>query len=207
MNIEELQSEYFGRYTLSNGQYLRSNEFPIGNDDDIIIHKNKETLDTYHRLFQSFTPETIFEIGVKEGGSLVLWSDLFDCKVVGIDNDIKQLSNAYYEYIYGRDVTVIHADCYQLDKVDAALRRHFTEPIDLIVDDCQHTLDQICMNFESHYPKLSYRGLYVIEDWYALHKTHRKEMLLSVIDVANKIDNSSIRQYPSMVVVNKLRYE
>jgi cephalosporin hydroxylase len=205
MIVGELRTEHFGRYKLSNGQFLRSNEFALGNATDIIIHKNKSILDTYGRLFSTFTPSSVFELGVKEGGSLVLWSDLFDCKVVGLDIDIKQLTSEFFTYINGRDVTVVHADSIQLDIVNAALRRHFNGTIDLIIDDCSHTINRSKVNFRTHYSKVTVNGLYVIEDWKALHPTHVRELMLHIIHTADdQSHNSSIRKHPDMIVIRKM---
>ena len=91
MEINDLRWDRWGRHEMSDGQYLRSNEYP-GSEDDIVIHKNRATLNCYYLLFEEFLPQSVFEIGVKEGGSLCLWYEVLGCRVVGVDIDISQLS-------------------------------------------------------------------------------------------------------------------
>ena len=207
MDLVDLHHSNFGRHQISTGQFIRSNEFP-GEKGDIIYHKNLPTLNCYYELYSvlNYLPESVFEIGVSEGGSLVLWSELFNCTVAGVDHDIWNLSHEFIGYATSHDVTVIHADLHQLDIIESSLSRLFGDsgPIDLIIDDGTHTIEPISFNFKSHYGKLSNRGLYVIEDWYALHPIHREELLLFLIETTKEMgENSIIRKFPSMIVINK----
>lgn len=176
MELKCLQSSNWGRHKLFDGQVLRSNEHP-GPDGDIIVHKNRAMLDRYYQIFPTFRPRTVFELGVREGGSLVLWYELFLCPIVGIDNDITQLSSEFIEYTKGKPIVVGHMDAFDSDRVTSFRSRSFWSTIDLIVDDCQHTIEQIPHNLKLHWEVLSPGGQYIIEDWKALTGDHRVELL------------------------------
>jgi len=186
----------FKRYSLGGGVYIRSNEVQ-GDRLDIVYHKNKTTLETYHKLFESFTPKTILEIGVKEGGSLVLWSVLFPgAHIIGVDNDINQISNSCIKHFVDNDIMVIHADCLQVDIVNPILSRKFPQGIDLIVDDGSHTLDNIKTNFSQYFHRVTEGGAYVIEDWKILHPTHRKVLL-------DHLSDNEYELHENMIVLRK----
>lgn len=176
MELKCLKSSNWGRHELFDGQFLRSNEFP-GPEGDIIVHKNQAMLDRYYQIFSNFRPRTVFEIGVKEGGSLALWYELFMCPVVGIDNDITQLSSEFIKYTKGKPIVVGHMDAFDSDRVMSFVGSAFWSTIDLIVDDCQHTIKQIPYNLKLHWEALSPGGRYIIEDWKALTGDHRVELL------------------------------
>ncbi|KKN18330.1 hypothetical protein LCGC14_0956950 [marine sediment metagenome] len=173
MVIEDLRE--WKRYELSNGQYLRSNELE-GLDSDIVIHKNRDMLNRYYEILSIFRPRTVFEIGVKEGGSLVLWHELLKCQVVGIDKDITQISPSSLKYIKGKNITVGHMNSRSKIVIDYT-RRLFSNQIDMIIDDCSHTIEDIPYNFKTHWDSITSGGKYIIEDWKALHPIHREDLL------------------------------
>ena len=191
----------FVSHTLSNGQVLRSNEIP-GGDTDIVIHKNESTLRTYNGVFvPDFTPTDILEIGVKEGGSLVLWKELFPkAAIMGVDISIKQMSNAYLVYASEHEwlMTVISADVSKPSQAHSIVYR-LSPVFDLIIDDGPHTLPEIPDTFSWAWPMLRSGGIYAIEDYKALHHTHQEELKRHLIDVSG----GPLELYPNMIVIRK----
>lgn len=186
----------FRRHPLGEGVYIRSNEVQ-GFREDIVFHKNKTTLKKYYELFESFTPKTILELGVKEGGSLALWSVLFpDAHIIGIDNDINQISNSSLKYFVDNNIIVLHASCLQLEIVNPFLSRKFPEGIDLIIDDASHTIDDTRINFSSYFDRVTHDGMYVIEDWKSLHPIHRKVLL-------DYLSDDEYELHENMIVLRK----
>lgn len=139
-------------------------------DNEFILVKTKPFLD-YYRNLQSRQPKQILEIGMFEGGSLVLFDKLFQPDtLMGLDirRDPIQPLEAYrkdrphIETIYG-----LSQDD---DAVSTILAARFPEGIDLVVDDASHLYQQSRKTFDLCFPHVKPGGLYVLEDWSWSHK-------------------------------------
>ena len=124
------------------------------------VYKWVHYLDIYHRHFARFrgTPLTLLEIGVHKGGSLDMWRDYFgaDAQLIGLD---------------------INPDCGQFererthvrigDQADVSFLNSVVEefgPFDIVIDDGGHTPKQQIVSFETLYPHMSERAVYLVED-------------------------------------------
>ncbi|WP_162924575.1 class I SAM-dependent methyltransferase [Rubrobacter indicoceani] len=125
----------------------------------------------FYRGLQNKEPKNILEVGMFEGGSLVLFDKLFSPeKLVGLDirrEPIEPLEN------YRRDRPHIKT-FYGLSQNDPELRKtlgeEFPEGIDLVVDDASHHYEMSRATFHSCFPLVNPGGLYVIEDWSWSHQ-------------------------------------
>jgi spermidine synthase len=103
-------------------------------------------------------PRRILEVGVRKGGSLLLWCALWPSveSVVGIDIDELPV-------LPDPRITMFRAD--QGDTL--ALHRIATEtgPFDLIIDDASHIGELSWHTFEALWPHVASGGVYVVEDW------------------------------------------
>src|SRR5688572_2076063 len=104
------------------------------------------------------TPVVVVEIGVDRGGSLQLWKAYFgpEARIVGVDVDpqCKQIEGDGIEIIIG-------------DQGDRVFLEHLAQtlpPIDVLIDDGGHRMDQQLLTFEVLFPALSERGVYLCED-------------------------------------------
>lgn len=138
--------------------------------NEFILVKTKAFLDFYRGL-QRRQPRQILEIGMFEGGSLVLFDKLFQPdKLMGLDirsSPIEPLEayrreRPHIETYYG-----LSQDDPQLSSI---LERQFPDGIDLIVDDASHLYAQSRKTFHLCFPHLKPGGLYVLEDWSWSHK-------------------------------------
>ena len=113
----------------------------------------------------------VMDVGIFQGGSLVLFDKLFRPeKLVGLDvrrQPIEALDNyarsrSHIKIYYGRSQ----------DKVGTvmAARQNFPRGIDLVVDDASHQYAKSKATFEMLYPLVVAGGYYVIEDWAWSHK-------------------------------------
>lgn len=106
---------------------------------------------------------SILEIGVQNGGSLILWHEWFtNAKIVGIDVTDACLNN-YKEASLGREfprIEIIIADGYDKAVVDA----HKDNSYDYIIDDGPHTLESMKDAIELWMPKVKVGGKLIIED-------------------------------------------
>jgi hypothetical protein len=115
-------------------------------------------LTKYERLFAPFRDEpiTLLEIGVFDGGSLLLWEDYFPRgKIVGLDirPDCKKHEG-------GRRIVEIAS---QADaKAMTAIGEKYKPQI--IIDDGSHQADHILTSFEALYPSVRQAGLYIVEE-------------------------------------------
>ncbi len=130
-------------------------------DTDKAVHTHY--LRNYEHYFSGLRVQEVrlFELGIKAGGSLLLWRDYFARGlIVGLDIDPVQLADPT-----GRVRT------YQGAQQDTALLDRIAQEnapagFDIIIDDCSHigvlTRASFWHLFEHH---LKSGGVYVIEDW------------------------------------------
>lgn len=132
-------------------ELLEKNNYPTD--------KDAYKLNCYEPFFEKFRnrPINLLELGVFQGGSMMLWQDYFhsDSNIVGIDNQPKQ---------YERELKVY--DCAQddADKVRAVCN-DFGDLIHIIIDDCSHVAEPTERSMQILFPYLVSGGFYVIEDW------------------------------------------
>ena len=106
-------------------------------------------------------PSRVLELGVKRGGSLLLWRDLLpEARIAGLDVDPVELDDA------GDRVRVYQGfqqDAEVLDRIAAEVA---PDGFDLIIDDASHFGAYTSASFWHLFPRhLKPGGVYVIEDW------------------------------------------
>jgi hypothetical protein len=120
-------------------------------------------LEWYDPILESFVPNEIklLEIGIYEGGSLLLWRDYFPKgTIVGIDIRIK------VDFSNEKRVHVFQGAQQDTKFLSEVARKTAPEGFDIIIDDASHFGDLTKIAFwhlfDNH---LKPSGLYVIEDW------------------------------------------
>jgi SAM-dependent methyltransferase len=120
-------------------------------------------LERYARHFEPIrhTVTTLFEMGIYEGGSMLMWRDYFEQAIVaGLDINTRYLAD-----------TTGRIRKYQGKQQDLALLNRIgaecaPDGFDVIIDDCSHigvlTKSSFWPLFDHH---LKPGGIYVIEDW------------------------------------------
>jgi hypothetical protein len=132
----------------------------LAKTDDRMLFKMDHYLDVYADLLRDWQARDIsfLEIGVYKGGSMPLWQGFFgqNAKLTFLDIDpaCKALEMP--------GTTVEIGD--QTDREFLARVSEAHGPFDIIVDDGGHKMDQQRISFESLWPKLADRGLYIVED-------------------------------------------
>tara|TARA_R100000008_G_scaffold46015_1_gene27088 strand:- start:1857 stop:2543 length:687 start_codon:yes stop_codon:yes gene_type:complete len=130
---------------------------------------------------------TMLEIGVRWGGSLLMWSDFFANEksiVHGIDIQ-NQLTPSVEEEIKKRNNISLHfADAYS----DSTINTLFKDTtFDFILDDGSHKEQDQIKYFNKYYKLLNEGGIMICEDFYNVDQARR------VIDGCDlKINNLSI---------------
>ncbi|HEX5707673.1 MAG TPA: hypothetical protein VFX96_10285 [Pyrinomonadaceae bacterium] len=130
-------------------------------DTDKAVHTHY--LRNYEEYFGPLRGEAVrlFELGIKEGGSLLLWRDYFERGlVVGLDIEPARLEDATGRI---RTYQGMQQDTKLLDRI---ARECAPEGFDIIIDDCSHIGALTRLSFWHLFDRhLKPGGVYVIEDW------------------------------------------
>ncbi len=124
------------------------------------ILKIDHFFDVYEKHFSRFrnTRMRILEIGINEGGSMLLWRNYFgaDCEIHGLD------INPNARNVVADDVFVHIGSQDDEEFLLSIVRQH--GPFDIVIDDGSHFMDHQIRSFETLYPTMTERGVYVCED-------------------------------------------
>lgn len=127
------------------------------------ISHTPECLDIFEEVFAPFVEEPIvmLELGVYEGGSLLMWRDYFrNGTIVGLDVKPVNIDDAT-----GR-IRLYEGYQEDLDLLDRIAREIAPEGLDIIIDDASHRGDITRITFNHAFDELLRPGgVYVIEDW------------------------------------------
>jgi hypothetical protein len=137
--------------------------------DEMVVLKPREYFERYGSLGLEDV-RRIVEVGIFQGGSLVLLADLFpDAEILGID--IKDCNLAVLSHIdrlgFRNRIKLAHGvsqdDRERLGWLVETLWG--SDELDLVIDDASHLYSPSIATFDLLFPKLRTGGLYVIEDW------------------------------------------
>jgi hypothetical protein len=135
--------------------------------DGRLLHKWHHYFEIYERHFARFRgkPVNLVEFGVSQGGSLQMWRHYFgpQAQLVGVDinPNCRQFEEPGVRIFIG-------------DQQDRRFLRELARtlpPIDILIDDGGHTMEQQIRTFEELFPCVSANGVYLIED---LHTSYWK---------------------------------
>lgn len=141
---------------------------------EFVLVKTPALIDFYRSL-QRREPQTILELGMFEGGSLVLFDKLYrPRRLIGVDlcDEIAPLEayRADKEHI-----TTFYRRSQDDPELPRLVSRELPDGIDLIIDDASHHYAQTRAAFHLYFPLLKPGGLYVIEDWAWSHQEPYQE--------------------------------
>ena len=115
--------------------------------------------EVYERFFLPMRTEPIriLEIGIDQGGSLLMWSDYFPkAEIFGID--IEDRSSMETERVF-----TFVADQAKREQLGAFLAK-YPGPYDIVLDDGGHSMEQQQVSLGFLFPHVRPGGYYVIED-------------------------------------------
>lgn len=137
---------------------------------EFILVKTNTFLEFYRSL-QGRSLRNVLEIGMFEGGSLVLFDKLYEPeKLVGIDIRREPIEPLEHYRETRQHILSFYGLSQDDPKLPGILKEEFPHGIDLIVDDASHQYDLTRETFHLCFPLLKPGGLYVIEDWSWSHK-------------------------------------
>lgn len=135
------------------------------------IMKGPELLHCYAGIIDKIAPVNILEVGVAGGGGAVFLNERYKPSKLVLLDIADTTTSAFKSYIKSaraRNVSffpgIDQADGGRLGEI---VRGEFggQANIDLIIDDASHLYDKTLATFETLFPFLRNRGLYVVEDW------------------------------------------
>ena len=143
--------------------------------DTFLLGKSKQMVEQLSSIRENQSIKKIFDMGILQGGSIVLYDQIFHPKkIVAIDHSPYPVE-ALEKYILKNNKTkslkpyysVNQADRFGMEKI---LSLEFPDrDIDLIIDDASHLYDETREAFNINFPYLRKGGLYIIEDWAWAH--------------------------------------
>lgn len=139
--------------------------------EELVFQKSPWMVERYALLAEKVRPRHIFELGIWRGGSCVFFYRLCNAnKVVTVDLSEDRVT-ALDEYRAAHSLQESIVPLYGVNQADGERLRsivseHFRdEPLDLVIDDASHFLDETRLSFNALFPYLRPGGVYVIEDW------------------------------------------
>jgi|TARA_B100001964_G_scaffold172061_1_gene189379 hypothetical protein len=151
-------------------------------------------LQAYDKLFYEYRDKKInlLEVGVHEGGSLLLWKDYFsNGTIYGMDNNPEiTLVKDIYRYRLNRNI--FRSDSRRKKEVDKQLR---DLKFDIIIDDGDHRFGAQLKTYMNLKHRLKENGIYIIEDVKPTLKSFRKFEYF-------KFNNIDCRIYKNKIIQN-----
>jgi predicted O-methyltransferase YrrM len=135
------------------------------------IAKSEPYLRVYEDLASDFSPRSILELGIFQGGSYAFLDKLFKPqRMSAVDIRAKPVAPLLH-YIANRPSRFVHFSTRQSngEALRHIVRNELADELDLVVDDASHTYEDTKASFEVLFPLLQPGGIYVIEDWSWAH--------------------------------------
>ena|SRR5215831_1654065 len=166
-----------GEFSLGGENFVIEGDLPPkerrpSNSEAFTILKSEPYLRVYEDIASGFSPRSLLELGVFQGGSYVFLDKLFKPGRISAVEIRAQPVAPLLDYVARTENRFIHFATCQCD--DEALRHivlnELEDELDLVVDDASHSYEETKASFECLFPFLHPGGMYVIEDWSWAHK-------------------------------------
>ena len=141
------------------------------------IRKDRALVEAYLDLLDRHRGASILELGLGDGGSVALAALLTQPgRLVGLTLDSARIDalDSLLEKLGLSDRVRLHYGVDQADRMRLAaiVDEEFDgaeAPLDLVIDDASHALDETRSSFETLFPRVRPGGLFLIEDWNHQH--------------------------------------
>ena len=168
-----------GRFRIGNVEFQCATSAHHSAPGHFSIRKNRVLVEEYLDVLDGFPEANVVELGIGDGGSVALAAlltepkrlvaiELNPTRVDALDELVGDLGlSEYIRLHYG----VNQADRVRLGTI---VEDEFAaEPLDLVIDDASHSLEETRSSFETLFPRLRPEGLLLIEDWNHQHLLSR----------------------------------
>jgi cephalosporin hydroxylase len=144
------------------------------NSEQIIVLKGLDWFEYYSDIVENESVSTLFELGIWEGGSAILFALLYpQIKVISIDfAKAKPAVFAWIDKLGLSDRIKLFFGISQDDEVALTriLMAEAPEGVGLVIDDASHHFEMTKRSFEILFPHVIRGGAYVVEDWAWAHQ-------------------------------------
>src|SRR5205807_3121576 len=143
----------------------------LSTSDAFTIAKNEPYIRVYEELASAFSPRSILELGIFQGGSYVFLDKLFKPRRISVEKISPKPVTPLLRYVADKEGRFVHFSTSQSDRkiLEHIVPNELADELDLVVDDASHTYEQTKASFEVLFPLLRPGGIYVIEDWSWAH--------------------------------------
>ena len=143
--------------------------------NDFVLLKSPGMVEEFIAAARALQPSNIVELGIFRGGSVVAYNELLKPrKLVAVD--LMPSTNPHFDAYLRRPEVAGHVSVHhEVNQADHARLAEICatafhgEPIDIVVDDASHFLNETRESFRALFPRLRPGGMYVIEDWAWAH--------------------------------------
>jgi hypothetical protein len=165
-----------GQFSLGDQNFLIEVAIPVkdrhpSTSKTFTIAKNEPYLRVYENLASNFSPSSILELGVFQGGSYVFLDKLFKPRRMSAVELASRPVAPLLGYIADKQDRFVHFSTSQCDheSLKHIVLDELANELDLVVDDASHTYEETRTSFEVLFPLLRPGGIYLIEDWSWAH--------------------------------------
>jgi predicted O-methyltransferase YrrM len=146
--------------------------------DRLTIFKARPAIEQYEDLVRVTRPKTIFELGIFGGGSTALLAQLAaPTKLVAVEISEARIA-VLDRFIERHDLGTVVSAYYGVNQADSSRLSEIVAhefggtPLDLVIDDASHLIDETRASFHALFPHLQPGGTYVVEDWSWPHRNY-----------------------------------
>jgi predicted O-methyltransferase YrrM len=165
-----------GEFSLGGENFVIEGEVPTkdrrpSTSEAFTIIKSEPYLRAYEDLASNFSPRSILELGIFQGGSYVFLDKLFNpCRMSAVEISPKPVV-PILQYLSRNENRFVHFATSQRDgeMLKQIVLGELADELDLVVDDACHAYEETKASFEFLFPLLQPGGVYVIEDWSWAH--------------------------------------
>ncbi len=168
-----------GKFSLGGENFVIEGDLPSqrrrpSNVEAFTILKSEPYLRVYEDLAFSFSPRSILELGVFQGGSYVFLDKLFKPRRMSAVEIGSHAVGPLMQYLHRTENRFVHFATSQRDHetLSQIVFNELADELDLVVDDASHTYEDTKAFFELLFPLLRPGGIYVIEDWSWAHQAN-----------------------------------
>jgi predicted O-methyltransferase YrrM len=174
--VDPIKIDSDGRFSLGGENFVIEGEVPSkdrrpSTSEAFTIVKSEPYLRVYEEIASEFSPRSILELGIFQGGSYVFLDKLFKPRRMSAVEISPKPVPPLLHYLSSTENRFVHFATSQGDQ--ETLRQivldELADELDLVVDDASHTYEETKASFEFLFPLLHPGGIYVIEDWSWAH--------------------------------------
>jgi hypothetical protein len=146
----------------------------VTTSEEVVILKGLLWFETYYELIKEANVKVLFELGIFEGGSAILFALLFpDLKVIALDiGPTRHVVKDKVRALGLEDRVKLHFGTSQDDAIaiNKILSEEAPNGVGMVIDDASHHFELTQRSFELIYPRVKWSGYYIVEDWAWSHQ-------------------------------------